>query len=101
MSLVDRGSYYPIEPIEEAGQGQKLASEHPHPYDDDDEAGPWRGQERETRNYQRGPAHYVKELPVVGCFAPLAMAAMVAVTRLEAVARLDLLREAPPLYRLL
>ena len=82
-----------IEPIEEPGQGQKLASEHPHPYDDDDEAEPGRRQERETHHNERRPTDKVDHPPILRRLTLLAATAVAMVASLKAMTRFDFLGE--------
>jgi hypothetical protein len=92
-----------LELIEEAGEGQEFAGEHPEPYDDD-VAGTGRGHEQKARDDERESTDQVEDPPILPRFAPFAALAVVVVTGLEAVARLDLLEElptVPALFRLL
>jgi hypothetical protein len=86
-----------LQPIEESGQGQELSGDHPHPYDDNDEAGSRRRQERETRHNKRRPTDKVDHPPILRRLTLLAATAVAMVAGLKAMARFDLLGKPPPL----
>jgi hypothetical protein len=75
-------------PVEEAGEHQELAGEHPQPQDDDDVAGTRRWQKYETRDYENEPADEVEGPAVLGRLALLGAATAAVVAGLEAVTRL-------------
>jgi hypothetical protein len=85
-------------PIEQPGEGQEFAGQHPY---DDDVTGTRRGQEREARDDKGEPANEVEDQCVLPRFAPLAALAVVVIAGLEATARLDLFQELPTVPALL